>query len=499
MNESLKILYLAAEAAPYVKVGGLGDVSSSLPRALIELNDTNHNEFKIDIRLVIPFHGGIKQRGYPLEEYFQFSMDVEKQDIPITVYKTVLGKLPVFLISAPMIDVDGPVYTSEPEGDGYKFTLFSLAALEFVRQIEWKPDILHVNDWHTSPAAYAVYINKYKDLFFENIAIVLGVHNLPFLGVGAGTVLKKFDLIPAYNTDLPRWAQDAPLALGLLSADKIVTVSPSYAQEILTPEYSSGLYYFLLSRADDILGILNGLDIDCWNPETDQNLYKNYNLMKLSNREENKADLQRELNLPINADIPILAVVSRMDQQKGIDLVFPALNQLSQSSSERYQTWQMVILGTGNPSLEVMARQLEAKYPEKIRALIRFDTELSHRIYAGADMLLIPSRYEPCGLTQMIAMHYGCIPIARATGGLRDTIVDYDQSRERGNGFLFEKALAKDFSDTLQRAFNNYSSKNDWRTLQINGMKADFSWQQSARQYLHLYQSLINKNSRLIK
>jgi starch synthase len=499
LNESLKILYLAAEAAPYVKVGGLGDVSSSLPKALIELNDTNHNEFEIDIRLVIPFHGGIRQRGYLLEEFFRFSMEVKKQDIPIIVYKTALGKLPVFLISAPMIDVDGAVYTSDTEGDGYKFTLFSLAALELARQIDWKPDILHVNDWHTSLAAYAIYLQKSKDPFFENIAIVLGVHNLPFLGVGAGTVLKKFDLIPAYNSDLPRWAQDAPLALGLLSADKIVTVSPSYAQEILTPEYSSGLYYFLLSRADDIIGILNGLDIDYWNPDTDQYLYKNYNLTKLSNREENKTALQRELNLPIIADAPLLAVISRMDQQKGIDLVFPALNQLSQPSSERDQTWQMVILGTGNPSLEVMACQLEAKYPDKIRTLIRFDTELSHRIYAGADMLLIPSRYEPCGLTQMIAMHYGCIPIARSTGGLRDTVVDYDQSKENGNGFLFKKALAQDFSDTLQRAFKYYSSKNDWRTLQLHGMKADFSWQKSACQYLRLYQSLINRNSRFIK
>jgi starch synthase len=292
-------------------------------------------------------------------------------------------------------------------------------------------------------------------------------------------------LPPAMRSGLPHWANHLPLSLGLMSADHIVAVSPKYAREIQTPAFGSGLQRYLKQRSSSITGILNGIDIHRWNPARDTSIHTCYDRKHLENRAENKLALQQEFGLEVNPEIPLLTIVSRMDPQKGIDLVPPALDRIPRKS------WQIIILGTGDPTVEAATRELQDKYPRRARTVNRFDAGLSRRIYAGSDILIIPSRYEPCGLTQMIAMRYGCVPLGRDTGGLSDTILDA-QNNPHGNGFLFSKASPAALAATLRRALNAYQDRLGWATIQKNGMEQDFSWERSARQYMRLYSRLTN-------
>lgn len=477
MPDKINVLFLAAEADPFVKIGGLGDVAGSLPRAL-------NASGNVDIRLCLPFHGAIQRQAYDLRRIATFEIPHITGSIRAEALATEIDGLPVYLIAGTPIPADAPVYTSDPLLDGHKFTFFSLAALELVRRLGWTPDIIHANDWHTAPTLYAV--SQRHDPYFLNAVLLLGLHNLPYLGVGAGPALRGFGLEPAYDSQLPGWAQDAPLPLGLLSADQIVAASPGYAREILTPEFGSGLHEFLSSRADTISGILNGIDAQKWNPETDPDLDSNFNAERLNARQENKLVLLDEFGLESDPECILLVMISRLDPQKGVDLVPEAMHQLSDLP------WKLIILGTGLTSLEEEVRLLEAEFPSRVRAAIRFDAVLSHRMYAGADALLVPSRYEPCGLTQMIAMRYGCVPIARATGGLKNTIKDINQSK-KGTGFLFKSASPLSLANVTRRAIVAFNDKPKWSAMQLEGMKKDFSWKRFARQYLQLYKRLITQ------
>jgi starch synthase len=321
---------------------------------------------------------------------------------------------------------------------------------------------------------------------------MLTIHNLPYLGAGAGNSLTEFNLPPAEDSSLPFWAQNLPLPLGLLTADQIVAVSPGYAKEILSPEFGSGLDGFLKTRANNITGIINGIDLEYWNPETDNQITFNFSMNNTEPREGNKTWLQKHFGLEVDPHIPLLGMISRLDNQKGFDLVMDALIQLAS------QDWQAIILGTGQPELENAAKRLESVLPTKVRAVIAYDQNLSRHIYGGADTLLMPSRYEPCGLVQMIAMRYGCVPIARATGGLKDTIVDYNHS-PASTGFLFGPATVNALSEAIQHALDTYADKTAWQALQKRGMEQNFSWTKSAQQYLKLYQALIEKRRKLGK
>jgi starch synthase len=486
----MRVLFLAAEADPFVKIGGLGDVAGSLPQALRALKNLDGTS-PIDVRLVIPYHGAIQRRDLPLRRELVFPLPYGDGETSVEVLAMDFEGLPVYFIASELIPPDSPVYSPDAAQDGLKFTFFSLAALEMARQMQWSPHLVHANDWHTSPAIYALSRMRPEDRFFRDTATLLGLHNLPYLGVGAGPALAAFGLPPAVASALPAWAQDLPLPLALLTADHIVAASPAYAREILTPEFGSGLHLFLRSRSTHISGILNGLDIERWNPETDPLLRKNFKRTALAERVKNKLSLQREFGLARNRRLPLIAMVSRLDNQKGVDLVPEALRSLRRSSS--YGGWQAMILGSGDPRLESEVRRLESDMPDQVRAVVRFDAALSHRVYAGADLLLVPSRYEPCGLAQMIGMRYGCVPVGRATGGLRDTIQDYDQVAD-STGFLFRRASPQALLLALRRALRMYyTDSKAWRGLQKRGMSRDFSWSCSANQYQHLYQSMIMK------
>ena len=390
--------------------------------------------------------------------------------------------MPVYFISGEPIDNSASVYSHDPALDRDKFAFFSLAAVEMAAHLDWKPDILHANDWHTALAVYAQSRLR-ADHELRPARSMLTLHNLPYMGGDATEEMDAYGLIPPGEGALPGWARTQPLPLGLWAADALVPVSPGYAHEILTPGFGCGLDDFLRSRSASITGILNGLDLDAWNPETDPCLADHFDSADLSRRAANKAALQKRLGLKEEARIPLLAMIGRMDPQKGIDITFDALRRLSEPG------WQFVILGSGDLQLEEAARNLQAEQAGRVRAVIGYDQPLSCLIYAGADMLLMPSRYEPCGLAQMIAMRYGCVPVVHATGGLKDTVQDGK------TGFLFMNADSDSLLQALQQALTVLHGCPVVGTLQRNGMQEDFSWKRSAGKYASLYRSLTDQQN----
>lgn len=474
MTKTINILFLASEAEPFVKVGGLADVAGSLPLALRALP----GEPCLDVRLVLPLHQAIQANSANLMPGVEFSVQRNGADIPAQVFETRLEDMPVYFVAGGSISEEATVYSSNPTFDREKYTFFSLAVLEMTRALGWRPDILHANDWHTALALYVLRTRR-SDPFLASIRSVLTLHNLPYMGGDGSQQLAAYGLNPVEDEALPRWAHTQPLPLGLWAADALVAVSPTYAQEILTPEFACGLHNFLRGRGDAFSGILNGLDTVSWDPAADPALAANFDALSLASRLANRTALQVRLGMQDDPGVPLLAMVGRIDPQKGVDIVLDAARQFVDLP------WQMVILGKGDASLEDGARRLEADFPGRVRAVIDYDAPLGRLIYGGADVFLMPSRYEPCGLAQMIAMRYGCVPVVRATGGLKDTVA------EGQTGFLFEEATAEALVEALRRALAIYPEQAKWQKLQRNGMTQDFSWTKSAQRYRMVYQSLI--------
>lgn len=479
---SLNILFIAAEAEPFVKVGGLGDYAGSLPKALLDINPTEISDRRPNIRLVIPFHSAIPEEKFEIKHLTKIEIRSNKKLQSCDVFIAKINKLIVYLIKDNEFYINKePVYSSNALHNINKYALFSIACIELAKRLKWRVDVLHANDWHTALAIVKVKQQQKNDPFFEKIRTVLSLHNLGYMGGSTKKIIKGLDLHPISHPLLPHWANDQPLPMGLALSDLIIAVSPTYAKEIQTPQFGYGMQKYLRTRKKSIIGILNGIDYKKWDPQTDKCLDQNFSLKTISSRVKNKDALQKSLQLIANPSIPLIAIISRLDYQKGIDIALKSMVQLKDLS------WQLVILGTGNQKLENICQSFADKNPGRVKAVLSYDDRLARRIYSSADIILIPSRYEPCGTTQMIAMRYGCLPLARATGGLKDSI------EQSVNGFLFEKPNSKALSLILTKVLNIYLNNPEyWRKMQENAMQRDFTWNNSAREYMLNYLSLMN-------
>jgi len=468
----MRVLMLAAEAAPLAKVGGLADVVGSLPRALAALGH--------EVRVVIPGYGSIDWPRWKPTLAATFPVCTATGEQTAEVWQTRADGVDFFLVTGPPIAPDRWIYGRTIEEDGPKFVFFSLAALWSAEALEWKPDVVHAHDSHTGAAVWWLATEGRENPYWRDVASVFTIHNLPYAARGAGRALGEYkvrrsDALLA----LPDGFRDSLMGLGLLGADVLSTVSPTYAREILTPEGGDGLDGVLRLRSDRLNGILNGIDTDSWNPATDTDLTATFDVDTLDSRRRNKEALQAEAGLIPDPRMPLLAVVSRLDRQKGFDIASPAVKRWLERGGE------FVLLGTGDPALEHEFAQFEMRDPHRASVRLRFDARYARRIYGGADALLIPSRYEPCGLAQMIGMRYGCVPVARRTGGLTDTVVDAGDPG--GTGLMFDEFHPWAAWDALDRALKVYAQGSRWAQLQRNGMSRDFSWSRSAGEYAALY------------
>jgi starch synthase len=490
-DKTIRILFISSEADPFIKVGGLGDVAYALPQALKDLPSDLIDGYELDIRVAIPCHANICNNVIGSKSVASFTIPNSKGDIPVEVIQTSVNNVTVYLFSGnPVVPADSPVYSGNNRVDGFKYFFFSLATLELTRQINWKPDILHANDWHTALAVYRLNELRKTDPFYKNCHSIITVHNLVYMGTGAESELEGFGIIPENADALPEWARLLPLPLGLLTADEVVAVSPTYAKEIKTPEFGCGLQNYLNTRNSTVTGIINGIDQVLWSPTNDINLAAKYDVNHLELRKLNKEALIKEFDFSSDINIPIFTLIGRLDPQKGVDVAIEALRQLSDLP------WHAIILGTGFSKIENDAIILANEFPEQVRAVLKFDAKLSRRLYGGADMVLMPSRFEPCGLVQMIAMRYGCVPVARATGGLRDTIIDYSD-QDNSTGFLFANPIGSDLAGAMTRALSTFEDQVSWKSLQIRGMEHNFSWQEPAISYANIYKKLVHSKKEL--
>ena len=468
--KQIKVLMAAAECAPYAKVGGLGDVVGSLPPAIKKLG--------VDIRLVLPLYGSISRRKYGLKKiYRELEVPSGRALLKIDIYE---GKLPG--TSVVVYFIDSPEYFSRDEvyapGDNSeRFLFFSLAALYAIPALGWQPNIVHAQDSHVALMTDIIKVSNLE--YIRGLKTLYTIHNFRYQGKTKAKVLSTGNLHPESFRPLSLDIRDGDvnyMVQGVLNADLINTVSPTYAKEIKTSAYGAGLERIIRRRRDDLYGILNGIDTKFFDPVHDPFIHFNYSDKSIAKKKKNKTALQKQLGLPIDPNRPLVGLVSRLAWQKGIDLITGRLSRLKA---------QFVILGTGASKHEAHLRDLAKKYPEQFSAQIMFDIKLAQRIYAASDIFLMPSRFEPCGLGQMIAMRYGAIPVARATGGLKDTVTPQ-------LGFRFKNVSKTELFNAVKNALDiYYDHPRQWQQMQVRGMKQDFSWDRSAKAYVRLYKKLV--------
>lgn len=476
----IKVLFASAEAAPFAKVGGLGDVAGALPASLLY----NFAD-EIDIRTIMPFHAVIKAKNPPNKKIGDFSFQANTQQIDCELFISDIDGVPVYLVDNPYINHNSPVYHGDWQLDGLKYASFSMALLEAMRYLDWKIDILHANDWHTALAVHALETIYKDDPFFADVKTILSIHNLPYNGWGSQDAMNLLGFNASQDPDLPDWAKFTPLPMGIAAAHKVIAVSPGYSREILTPEYGCGIENYLQKHVGKIMGILNGIDEDRWDPSKDEAISHNFSVNQLSERVQNKLDLQKALDFEVDEKIPLLTIVTRLSEQKGVPSIFEALPQLID------RKWQFALLGSGNPELEQRASKLAEAHPDRVACFVQYDDVISHVLYASGDIFLMPSLYEPCGLSQMFAMKYGNLPVATATGGLADSICDYPTDPDIATGFLYTEKNTAGLVKSLSLALDTFENQEIWQLMQKNAMKTDFCWRTSAKKYLEVYKSLL--------
>lgn len=478
MPEPLKILFVSPEVAPLAKTGGLADVAGSLPKALAARGH--------EVRVAMPRYRQVKNVDYLTDLPVEMDGSLETA---IIRRAQLAGDppVPVYLIDNYKFFWRDGMYCYAD--DAARFNFFCKAVLSMLPWLEFQPDIIHCNDWQTGPIPLFLKVKHEDNPFYRQTATIYTIHNLQYQGTFPRQTLKIMALGEEFFTPerLEFYGQVSFMKAGILYADLINTVSKKYALEIQTPEYGERLDGLLRKRAADLRGILNGIDYQEFNPATDRRLAVNYDAEHLDKKKENKAALQREMELPVK-DVPLLGLISRLVNQKGLDLLAAILDPLLQ------QDLQFVLLGSGEDYYQQLFSRYKVKYRDKMAVKIGFDPVLAQRIYAGCDIFLMPSRFEPCGLGQMISLRYGTVPVVRATGGLEDTIKDFHQYPGSGNGFSFRDYQPQTLLDTINRALHVYRNEpEEWRNLVRRGMAADFSWNASAGQYEDMYREALQK------
>ena len=480
-NGPLKILLLAAEVVPFAKTGGLADVAGALPKAIRALGH--------DIRVAMPRYGRVDPDKLQLQEVVPpFDVPIHHTTEPARILQaTIPPDVPVYMVdNARYFDREG-IYMYADDAD--RFIFYCRAALEALKHLDWQPDVIHCHDWHT--AIVPNWLNTlYKDdPFFATCVTVYTIHNLAYQGIFGYRVLEIAGLDEwgfLYHPEMADLNEVVDLmGRGIYWADVVNTVSETYAQEILTPEYGERLDPLLRDRRDRLFGILNAIDYETFNPATDPHIAAQYDAANLDRRLENKLALQREANLPENPDVPLLGIISRLTDSKGFDLLGEAIDHIFDLGV------QLVLMGTGDQHYHDLFSRMVQQYPRQAAIFLTFNTPLAQRIHAGSDMFLMPSRFEPCGTNQMIAMHYGSVPVVRATGGLADTVQDYNPRTGQGTGFVFKNYDRWALFAAIVRAAETFKHRDVWRQIQLRGMHADFSWNQSARKYVDLYHRAI--------
>ncbi len=475
----MKVLFVASESDPFIKTGGLADVACALPKYL--------NKVGIDARVVIPKYKNIK---YNLKEKLNFvkcfTVPVGWRNQYCGVFEGVIDGVTYYLIDNEYYFLRDGLYGYYDDGE--RFAFYDRAVLMMLKEIDWKPEIIHCNDWQTGMIPVLYKLQYQYDSFYSGIKTIFSIHNLLFQGNYDPNILGEvFGLDDEIyrNGSVELYGAASFMKGGINYADKITTVSNSYAKEIQTPEYGENLDGLLRSRNEYLSGIVNGIDYNLYDPDTDPMIYKNFNITNIKNKAINKIRLQEQLGFKVDKDIPMIGIVSRLTKQKGMDLVKYISENLLKNDV------QLVILGTGDYEFEEHFKYMQSVYPDKVSANICFDDALAHRIYAASDMFLMPSLFEPCGLGQLIALRYGSLPIVRETGGLKDTIKPYNKFTKDGNGFSFTYFNGDDLLHVVEMALECYKDKSIWNNIVKQAMSSDNSWEKSAKSYKELYESIL--------
>jgi starch synthase len=486
----MNVLFASAEVAPFAKAGGLADVVGSLPKALRKMGVNTH--------VLMPMYGFIDRAKYNIDYLFTFQFPTRRGVADVHISATEYDGVPIYFLSSyPYFGDGGHLYT-EWTWDVPRYIFFSQAVMavawEFKWRFGWFPDLLHVHDWHTALTPFLLNeARSHPD--WGRVGSMITIHNMGYQGPYAGGFLFDAAIPLRTHPDLVYQNKtDNLLGIGIMYSDVVTTVSPRYAIEMRYPRFGEGLQGLVDVRnyTSDVVGILNGIDAERWDPQTDPFITTHFNVDNFRElRPANKEQLQREMGLPADPNTPLVGIVSRLVDQKGIDLAIPALYRLMAETD-----MQLVVLGSGDPALEGALWQLSTSYPDKARVVFKYDPVLSQRIYAGSDLFLMPSRYEPCGTGQMLSLRYGCLPVVRETGGLADTVQNYDNAdADVGTGFVFLWEQPEAVYGTLNWAMNTYRNRRDaFMRMQERGMRIDFSWERSAREYIHQYERAIARH-----
>lgn len=475
----MKIVMAAAECAPFAKAGGLADVLGALPK---ELSRLGH-----EITVIIPKYSLIADQY--TSEFVQkesIEMPFKGQQKTFRVFEYAQTGVNYLFMEYDDYFKRDQIYGQSDDAERYAF--FNRAVLEIVQQRKLQPDVIHVHDWH---AAATLFLLK-EDSRYESIKAtktVLTIHNLQFQGkYSKKTFLENFEMDERYYDEgLVEWKGNFnSLKTGIFYADKVTTVSPTYRDEILTDFYGEKLNNFLQEKEQDLIGILNGIDLEVYNPASDLSIAREFDVMSMEGKQVNKREIQLKAGLPERGDVPLLTMISRLSGQKGIDILQEMLPDLLSNEDV-----QFVLLGSGEEQYEMFFKELDIDFPGQVSINIGFDEGFAHLLYAGADIFLMPSHFEPCGLSQLISMRYGTVPVANKTGGLKDTVIEYDENQKSGNGFLSDFSKDKSFDSALQRCLTFYQQSDHWEAIKKNGMTGDYSWSRSAAEYAELYERLI--------